>query len=224
MVTSDKLKIFFPFFFFSCFNFFPKIHLCTNNWHRRETFGYAVEWVSRGEKEKNKMLPGFLGVRDAPGPGSSIHHPWSWCDTANLARAWCWCQGFPSSPQSKLSMRSSHRLAVHACSHGGLALSLETWVMGWWVSSRVEVRDHSVTAPGGQNPQIPWVMGWKGTGHLVPHLVLQPLPVPLDQGVFPSGTASLGAPEGAQPTGPQQCHCGVTWPCLLTCHGTGRCW
>lgn len=43
-------------------------------------------------------------------------------------------------------------------------------------------------------------MGQKGTGQLVPHLV--PQPVPLDQGGFPSGTASLGAPEEAQPTGP----------------------
>lgn len=100
-------------------------------------------WVSRGEKEKNKMLPRFLGVRDVPGLGSSIHRGWSWCDTASLARVWCWCRGFPSSPQSKLSMSSSHRLVVCACSHGGLALSLETWVMGWWVFSRVEVWDHS---------------------------------------------------------------------------------
>lgn len=53
-----------------------------------------------------------------------------------------------------------------------------------------------------KNPQIPRVMGWKGTGQLVPHLVPQPLPLPLDQGGFPSGTASLGAPEEAQPTGP----------------------
>lgn len=57
MVTSDKLKILF--FFFFHFAFFPKIHLCTNNWHRRETFGYAVGWVSRGEKEKNKTVPAF---------------------------------------------------------------------------------------------------------------------------------------------------------------------
>lgn len=141
MVTSDKLKIFFLFFvFFFCFNFFPKIHLCTNNWHRRETFGYAVGWVSRGEKEKNKMLSRFLGVGDAPGSGSSIH----WCDTANLSRAGVGAKG---SPRSKLSMRSSHRLAAHACSHGGLTLSLGTWVMGWWVSPTVEVQNHSVTVP-----------------------------------------------------------------------------
>lgn len=69
MVTSDKLKILF--FFFFHFLFFPKIHLCTNNWHQRETFGYAVGWVSRGEKEKNKTLPTFTGASDAPGRGSS---------------------------------------------------------------------------------------------------------------------------------------------------------
>lgn len=68
MVTSDKLKIL---FFFFHFLFFPKIHLCTNNWHRRETFGYAVGWVSPGEKEKNKTLPTFPGASDAPGRGSS---------------------------------------------------------------------------------------------------------------------------------------------------------
>lgn len=149
-----------------------------------------MEWVSRGEKEKNKMLPGFLGVRDAPGPGSSIHHPWSWCDTANLARAWCWCQGFPSSPQSKLSMRSSHRLAVHACSHGGLALSLETWVMGWGVSSRVEVRDHSVTAPGGTKSPDPMGDGMEGDR--------TPRP--------PSGPAAFACPSGSR--------CFSLWHCL----------
>lgn len=117
MVTSDKLKIFFPFFlvFFFCFNFFPKIHLCTNNWHRRETFGYAVGWVSQGEKEKNKMLPRFLGVRAAPGPGSSIHRGQSWSGTANLARAWCQCPGFPSHG-SPPPIQAFHEVFPQGCS------------------------------------------------------------------------------------------------------------
>lgn len=67
--------------------------------------------------------------------------------------------------------------------------------MGWGISPTVEVQDHSVT---------------------VPRMKKIPKSHPPNMG-YPK-------PEGAQPTGPQQCHSGVTWPCLLTCCGTGRCW